>query len=157
MQVNIRNWKNNNYILKCSLSNSNPDVILLNEISIIDNVIPKIRGYHGVSKCSERNSGVAVFIKKQHKHTVIEFANNNNILAVKLFTNLGPIYIVTSYTPPRHTSLPTLELNNILNKNTPTIILSDFNATHPFFDNTKNNVSNNIGKQLYSLCNSRNL
>ena len=101
-------------------------------------------------------SGVAIFVKYTHKHTFIEF-NNNNILAVKLYTNLGPLYIVTSYTPPRYTSIPTIELNNILNKNIPTVILSDFNARHPTFDNTNTHNTNNFGTQLHSLCNSRKL
>ena len=157
MHLNIRNWSLNNYLLKCSLFNVNPDVILLNEISINNNVIPKIRGYSCCSKCEERFSGVAIFVKRTYTHTYVEF-DHNNILALKLFTNLGQLYIVTSYTPPRHNTLPTIQLNNILNKNLPTVILSDFNAKHPTFDNCNNiTQANGRGKQLHSLCNSRNL
>ena len=156
MHVNIRNWYSNHYILKCSLSKVNPDIILLNEISL-NNQIPKIRGYSCSFKCTELFSGVAIFVKHPHTHTFLEF-NHDNILAVKLFTNMGPIYIVTSYTPPRHPHIPTIPLNKILNKNIPTVILSDFNAKHPTFDNCNNMTqANNRGKQLHTLCNSRNL
>ena len=157
LHVNIRNWKSNNYLLKCSLSNSNPDVILLNEISLSNNLIPKIRGYSCNFKCEERFSGVAIFVKHTYTHTHIDF-KNNNILSIKLHTNIGPIYIITSYSPPRHHTIPTIEINHILNKNLPTLIISDFNARHPHFDNcTSTSQTNNFGKQLHSLCNSRNL
>ena len=63
LHVNIRNWRSNNYLLKCSLSDSNPDIILLNEISLNNNVIPKIHGYSCNFKCNERYSGVAIFVK----------------------------------------------------------------------------------------------
>ena len=132
LQVNIRCWKVNHYLLKCSLSQSNPDVILLNEISIKESVIPKIYGYSCLFKCDTRYSGVAIFVRQTFNHTFVEF-KNPNILAVKLFTNTGPIFIVTSYTPPRHNTIPTIEINHILNKNIPTVILSDFNAKHPHF------------------------
>ena len=156
LHVNIRNYNSNHYLLKCSLSDTNPDIILLNDISNV-NVIPKIFGYTCVYKCEAQHSGVAIFTKHTLSHTYIEF-NNNNILAVKLYTNTGPIYIVTSYTPPRFNTIPTIEINHILNKNIPTLIISDFNAKHPHFNNcAHNNLINNFGRQLHSLCNSRNL
>ena len=97
-------------------------------------------------------------MKRTYTHTHIDFNNNNNILAVKLFTNTGPIYIVTCYSPPRHNTIPTIELNHILNKNIPTLIIGDFNAKHPHFDNcTTLKQTNRFGTQLHSLCNSRDL
>ena len=69
MQLNIRNWKSNHYLLKCSLSKVNPDIILLNELSL-NNCIPKIRGYSCYFKCEERYSGVAIFVKYTRKHTL---------------------------------------------------------------------------------------
>ena len=157
LQVNIQNWKNNNYLLKCSLADSSPDVILLNDLSLNGNAIPKLRGYAGAFKGTEMHSGVAVFVKQQHKHTFIDFDNNDNILATKLYTNLGPLIVATSYTPPRFNTHPTVAFNRILNKNIPTVFLSDFNSTHPYFENCPNNRPNNLGTQLYTLCNSRNL
>ena len=156
LHVNIRNWKSNNYLLKFSLSDSNPDIILLNELSLDNNVVPKIKGYKVCFKCIERYSGVAILVKHIHKHTFLEFTNNN-ILAIKLYTNLGPLYIVTSYTPPRYNSIPTIEINHILNKNIPTLIISDFNARHPTFHNSNITNTNHFGRQLHNLCNSRNL
>ena len=69
LHVNIRNWKSNNYLLKCSLADSYPDIILLNEITLNKNIIPKIRGYTCNYKCEERYSGVAIFVKRTYTHT----------------------------------------------------------------------------------------
>ena len=99
LQVNIQNWDSNHYLLKCSLSNSNPGVVLLNEISLKLNSIHKISGYKCLYKCPERYTAVAIFVKYVHKHFFIEF-DNDHILPIRLFTNLGPINIVTCYTPP---------------------------------------------------------
>ena len=102
--VNIQHWDSNHYFLKCSLSNSNPDVILLNELSLKPNSIPKITGYKCIYKCPERYTGVAIFVKYIHKHFFIEF-DNDHILAIRLFINLGPINIVTCYTPQDLTTI----------------------------------------------------
>ena len=61
LQVNIQHWDNNHYFLKCSLSNNNPDVILLNELSLKPNSIPRIIGYKCIYKCPGRFTGVAIF------------------------------------------------------------------------------------------------
>ena len=103
LQVNIQHWDSNHYFLKCSLSNSNPDVILLNDLSLKPNSIPKITGYKCIYKCPERFTGVAIFVKYIF---VID-----HILAIRLFTNLGPINIVTCYPPP-----PSQDLTTILQK-----------------------------------------
>ena len=155
LQVNIQSWKANNYILKCSLSNHNPDVILLNEISTSTNIVPKIYGYKSLHKCAEPYSGVAVFVKSHLQFHFIEFETDGDLIAIKLFTVFGPIIIATSYTPPRIPSLPLIELNKILNFNLPTLIISDFNAVHQCFDNGK--VSNSRGKQLFSLISAKHL
>ena len=110
LQVNIQNWDSNHYLLKCSLSNSNPNVIVLNEISLKANSIPKISGYKYLYKCPERYTGVAIFVKYIHKHFLIEF-DNDHILAIRLFTNLGPINrpIVMCYPPPPQDSTTILQ------------------------------------------------
>ena len=96
-----------------------------------------------------------MFAKTSLNTHFIDFDNNDDIIAIKLQTSLGPIIIATSYTPPRYLSLPTIELNHIFNLNLPTIIISDFNAKHPIFDNAK--YSNNKGKQLFTLMSARKL
>ena len=156
LQVNIQHWDNNHYFLKYSLSNNNPDVILLNELSLKPNSIPKITGYKCIYKCPERFTGVAIFVKCIHKHFFIEF-DNDHILATRLFTNLGPINIVTCYTTPRFNHHPTKEINKILDSNLPTVLIGDFNAKHAFFDNCSQGNADIRGNQLYSLCMARNL
>ena len=155
--VNIRSWKTNNYLLRCTLSQYNPDIILLNEINITDNRVPKISGYKSSYKCSGNHSGVAIFIKNHLISYFIEF-ETDQILAANIKTSLGNIIISTIYSPPRYQSLPTTILNKLLNTNLPMLIIGDFNSTHPSFDNTNStNRASVKGKQLYSLAQSRNL
>ena len=130
--VNIRSWKSNNYLLRCTLSQHNPDVVLLNEISITDTTVPKITGYRSLYTCNSNHSGVAIFIKNHLISHFIEY-ETDQVLAVKIRTSLGNIIIATIYTPPRYDSLPTTILNKILNINLPTLFIGDFNSTHPFF------------------------
>ena len=153
-QVNICSWKNNNYILKCSLPQTNPDIILLNEISITEHCKINIRGYRGIHKCTEQKSGVAIFVKYNLQAKFIEF-NSEDILAVKITTNLGQLLVATVYTPPRRDYIPTIQINKILDFKLPTVIIGDFNANHMMFDNSTH--SNNKGKQLFTLINSKNL
>ena len=101
-------------------------------------------------------SGVAIFIKHHINSHFIDFSINNNVLALKIYTSLGPLIIATSYSPPRFNSIPTIEINKLLNFNLPFLIISDFNARHLHFDNT-NKSPNNKGKQLHSLIHSRQL
>ena len=156
MHVNIQSWNNNHYLLKCSLSQHNPDVILLNETSAVNKVL-KIYGYKAIHKCVEYYAGVAIFVKCNIAFNFLEF-DDPNILAIKVKTALGPLIIVTSYTPPRYDALPSVTINKILNFKLPTVFISDFNATHPLFDNTNNkNNSNSKGKQLNTIINAKNL
>ena len=154
-QVNIQSWQANNYILKCTLSNSNPDVILLNEISTPHNITPKIYNYKSYHLCTEQYSGIAIFVKSTLNSHFIDFDNCNDMLAVKLYTQLGPIVIATSYTAPRNNLIPSVQINRLLNYNLPTVIISDFNASHSLFDNAK--YPNSRGRQLHSLMSTRNL
>ena len=156
LQVNIQNWDSNQYLLKCSLSNSNPDVILLNELSLKPNSDSKIPGYKCRYKCPERYTGVAIFVKYIHKHFIIEF-DNDHILAICLFTNLDPINIVMCCTPPRFNHHPPKEINKILETNLSTVLIGDYNAKHAFFDNCPQGRTDTRGNQLYSLCMARNL
>ena len=39
LEINIKNWKKNRYLLQCELPNINPDIILVNETGEIQNKI----------------------------------------------------------------------------------------------------------------------
>lgn len=157
LQVNIRCWTNNRYLLSVDLCNYPPDVILLNETSATNNNI-KLQGFTTIQKCEERFSGVAILVKNTLQFTSIPLPENNT-LAIKLFTSIGPIIISTSYVPPRQNSIPTISLNKILNFNLPTVFISDFNAKNPMFHNTtyRQVYGDARGTQLAALATARNL
>ncbi|MEL7309653.1 MAG: endonuclease/exonuclease/phosphatase family protein, partial [Pseudomonadota bacterium] len=156
MQLNIRNWYSNKYLLSVELGNCSPDVILLNETSAPNNDI-KLRGYYVIQYCAERYSGVAILIKNSIQFSIIPI-NINNTLAVKIYTSLGPLIICTSYIPPRINSIPTIQLNKILNLKLPTIFVSDFNAHHRMFNNCARRQSNDTrGSQLARFVLDRNV
>ena len=152
-QVNIRHYNNNKYILSVEISKYNPDVILINECSLPPNTNINLPGYTSIVKSNGPNSGVIIFIK-----SFLVFDNipniDDNSLAISLHTNFGNIIICTSYIPPRNKILPISTFNRILNRNTPTLFISDLNAHHPIFYGNSTNLK---GKMLYNLCNSRNL
>ena len=125
LQINIRNWNKNRYLLQCELSNSNPDIILVNETGLVKNNRIKIQGYNSLSKSLSPYSGVAILIKHGILFTQIPTTDPNTI-AIRTNTQIGPIIICTSYIPPRIPTLPILQFNRILNYNLPTIFLCQF-------------------------------
>ena len=81
-------------------------------------------------------SGVAILIKYNIKYSEIP-TTDQNTLAIRILTTIGPIIICTSYIPPRLPTLPILQYNKILSYNLPTIFISDINAHYPFLHNTR--------------------
>lgn len=156
LQVNIRNWYSNKYIFETDLANYPPDVILLNETSAVDNKI-KLQGYYVSQICNEQFSGVAILVKNHLQFSLLH-AKDNNTLAIKLITTLGPIIIATAYVPPRQNFINTITLNKILDHNLPTLFIADFNAHHHIFNNiTRAGHCDTRGRQLASLAQARNL
>ena len=136
LQINIKNWKKNKYFLQCELSNSNPDIILINETGEVPNNNLKLYGYRSITKSLGTFSGVAILIKYNIKYSEIP-TTDQNTLAIRILTTIGPIIICTSYIPPRLPTLPILQYNKILSYNLPTVFISDINAHHPFLHNTR--------------------
>ena len=149
LQINIQNWKKNNYFLQCELTNSNPDVILINETGEVPNNNLKLYGYRSITKSLGAFSGVAILIKYDIKYSEIPTADQNT-LSIRILTTIGPIIICTSYIPPRLPTLPILQYNKILSYNLPTIFISDINAHHPFLHNTRGQ-GNTKGDLLFSF------
>ena len=106
LHINIQNWFKHRYILQTSLPIYNPDVILLNEISINSSSSLFLQGYNSFVKCNGQYSGVAILIKKGYDYNIINL-NNINFCAIKLNTSYGPIIISTAYSPPREKIIPT--------------------------------------------------
>ena len=154
VQINIKNWFKNKYAFTIENSKYNTDIILLNETAVPSNVSIKLRGYHVIQKSHGLYRGVAIMIRNHIQYREIPVSDPDS-LAVKIFTNLGPLIISTSYIPPRFPSLPIVSMNKILNHRLPTLFIGDYNAYHPFLG--YNLRENNRGRQLHALSNSRGL
>ena len=154
MQVNIQSWNKNKYLLELETSYNNVDIILINETNS-ENI--KIKGYKTIFKHASNYSGVAIAVRNHIETTEIPIMDNNT-LAIKIKTKLGPLAIITSYIPPRIDYIPIIEINKILNHNIPTLIAGDYNAHHSTFNNTTRSVkTDNRGRQLHNLIKHRNL
>ena len=151
VQVNIRNWKVNKYFLQCELPNVNPDVILVNETGIVPGDRIKLQGFRAVWSSLVANSGVAILVRTHIPFSEIPLRDDNT-LAVRVMTGIGPMIICTAYIPPRLPALPIVALNRVLNYNIPTIIAGDFNVHHPFLFNARDmGAGDPRGRQLYNL------
>ena len=156
--VNIRNWNKNKYPLSIDIHNYNPEIILLNETGLNPLDFPYLQGFSTVAKSNGQYKGVAILIKRTINYEPI-ILNDENSVAVKIYTNLGPLVISTNYCPPSQNYIPTTSLNHVLSHKLPTLIISDFNAHHSKFDNSSihNWNGDSRGKALYSLSTSKQL
>ena len=79
-------------------------------------------------------------------------------MAVKIFTNLGPVIISTAYFPP-HNLFTALDFCKLTKFKLPLLIFGDFNSKHPFFHNENTNYpsGNTNGRTMYNLCIKNNL
>ena len=93
--VNVRNWKKIKYPLSIDINNYNPDFILLNETSLNSLDIPLLPGFNTIAKSNGPNAGAAILIKKDIKYEPLILVDQNTV-AVKVFTNLGPFIICTN-------------------------------------------------------------
>ena len=60
MQINIKNWLINKYLLETEATNNNIDVTLVNELGVCSNKRVQIRNYNSVTKSLLPNSGAAI-------------------------------------------------------------------------------------------------
>ena len=95
----------------------NPDVILLNSTSKLENEKIKIYNYNVSQKNvrNEQHAGIAIAIKENLKYQILD-DTNDDVLAVRIDTTRGAIIICTTYVPPRRTILPTQDLFKLIRK-----------------------------------------
>ena len=155
LQVNVRCWQTNKYPFTVELSNYNPEIILLNEINLPENSNIKLHNFHSITKAFGNFNGSAILIRKDISFQEIPL-KNNKFIAIKIITSLGPLIISTAYIPPRDPPIPMIPLIKLLDYNLPTLIIADFNAHHPAFNNTALN-GDKRGRQLISLMKARDL
>ena len=133
IQHNVLCWTKERSIELCNYYHQeNPDIILLNSTSVINNNKIKIYNYNVIQKniLNERSAGVAIATKKTIKYKAIDDFNDD-ILGIELLTGKGPIIILTNYSPPRRNYIPIGEIENILQKNIPVYFAGDINANIP--------------------------
>lgn len=154
LQWNIRHWGNNHYQFKVALSDLNPDIILLNEISLNNNDHIYLKGYDTIFNCNGHHTGVSISIKK---HLIVEYLSHlsPDILSIKIKTSLGDLIISTIYNPPRFPSLPTVDISKIFSYNCPVVLIGDLNASHPILHNSRN--PNLRGNQIHTIMSHKNL
>ena len=132
------------------LTENNPDIILINSTSRLNDQPIKIQSYitFSTNKQNERHAGSAIAIKKGLQFTII-----NNFLmdtiGAKIETSQGPIIVMTSYSPPRHNLLPLQDLEYMVRNRYPTIFAGELNTRHSMFGYTS--TANTKGKQLNNL------
>ena len=158
IQVNIRNIKRNKYLLLNEINNFNPDIILLNETGKATQENLKIRGFRVFGNSNLEYSGVAIYIKLGLTYSHI-FLEEDNIIGIRLQTNMGPINIATAYTPPRQNAIQSPSINKIFSYDIPSLMIADFNAHHTMFGNLTRGLSkaDSKGKQLFQILNKKNL
>ena len=154
LQVNIRNFNRNKYLLRMEIAKQNPDIILINETGSIEMEKIKIPGFNAFGENNNENDGVIIYVKKglQYEHI---YLTEDSIIAIKIKTCMGPIIVATAYSPPRKFSLPTLSLCKLFSFELPTLVIADLNAHHPVLNNAKH--PDPKGKQLNNIMNKYNV
>lgn len=150
LQHNVLAWtfqKRNEF---CNLYRlEDPDVILLNEHGRKEDERIKIFNYEVYQRNhrNELHAGVAIAVKKGIEHTILD-DYDEDYLAVKVATSLGPIIISTGYQPPRNPLLPINTILRIFRRQEPVIFAGDLNARHYVFNNNNNNRAGEILNNL---------
>ena len=155
LQHNVLKWNNRRLELSNMYTQYNPDIILLNSHGNTDTQNIKLYTYnvHQKNMTQTNSDGVAIAVKHNITHTPIDNLTDD-ILAIKIQTQQGPLIIATIYLPPRRPFLPLPGLNNLLRHNIPIYIIGDFNARHRTFGYTTHNT---VGNALVQLINRRRL
>lgn len=151
IQHNVQHWATRKHSLTNIYMDLDPDIMLLNSTGIKNREIIKIFNYNTYlkNKYDEINSGVAIAIKKNIKHRIIEDFQED-FLAVEVQTRRGPIVIATTYLPPRRNFLPNQDFMKLMRKQIPTYLAGDLNAYHRTLGHSRNN---NVGTSLARLLN----
>ena len=150
VQHNVMHWTTERAVELCNYyHHENPDLILLNSTSIINNDKIKIYNYNIIQKntLNERIAGIAIAIKKNINYRILDDFLDD-ILGVELTTTKGPIIILTNYSPPRRNFMPIGKIENILQTNIPVYFAGGINANIPALGRAQYNNNGRIIKNL---------
>ena len=96
---------------------------------------------------NDMHPGVVVAVRKDIQHRIIDDFTDD-VLGVQIETTKGPLMIITHYSPPRRNYVPTAELENKLQRNTPVYFAGDLNAHLPAMGY---NAYNHNGREIQRL------
>ena len=127
-----------------------PYIILITSTGRTRDQPLKISGYitYLVNKGNEIHAGSAVAIKKGIKFKILDNFQTDTIGA-EIETSMGPVVILTGYSPPRHNFLPAQDLQYMIDNRFPALFAGDLNARHTLFGYTCS--LNTKGRSLSNL------
>jgi len=137
---NVQNWNTNRITLSNIYNTINPDIILINEHSRINNETIKIFNYNTYTKNihNERHAGTAIAIRK-NLSIRLDDTYESDMIDITIETRQGPLTIATTYVPPRTNYLNFIDLNKLFSKPHPSYLFADLNAKHYTLGNTNSN------------------
>lgn len=121
---------------------ADPDVILINEHGRKDEERIKLFQYDIYQKnhLNEQHAGIAIAVKKGISHQIMDDFDED-YLAIRVMTSLGPLVIGTGYQPPRNPHLPIHTILRLFRRQEPVIFAGDLNARHHVFNHSNNNFA----------------
>ena len=127
----------------------NADILLLAHTNIFPPYKDiKLLGYTVYCyNTAQNHSGVAILIRSDIQHNIINKKFEGDTLAIKIETTTGPVIIATNYSPPSRVIFPILDLMWLARHRTPVYFLADLNAHHRSFDTS----TNDYGRVLYNM------
>ena len=151
VQHNVQCWRSNKNALVNIYQGIDPDIILLNGTSVLQNENLKIFNYNVFTKNStnQRLLGVAIAIRK----TITARTDDGfyqDFLITTIQSQQGPISIATGYVPPSQDYINSIDLHEIFNRDHPVYFFGDLNANHRSLGYSS---TNRRGTQIATLIN----
>lgn len=146
LQWNINSALGNKHNLIILVNELNPDVIILNETRLKQNMNFNLPGYNIVHYDRiDGHGGIATLIRKSIKYEVVQFQSPNmnpklQILIIKIVC----ISIINIYNPPNN-KIDAELISGILSQTQGSVVLmGDMNAHHTAWGSAQNNLNGNI-------------
>ena len=155
VQVNVRSFFNIRNLIYDFIDRERPDVVLLNSISITNSYAIKYFGYTSRQSRDGWSVGSCILVKSTlHFEFISPPFIHPDFMAVKLFTQQGPIILSTAYITP-FSNLPLADFNKLFSYNhLPVFFAGDINANHISLNHPYTNAH---GRQLLSIFDTKRL
>ena len=155
LQHNVRSWNTNRHTLTNIYNDIDPDIILLNETSVLQDERMTIFNYniYRTNKTNERHSGAAIAVRR-NLTAKVDDDFYQDFLTATIETAQGPVTLATGYIPPRLNFINTADLYKIFNRQHPVYLLADLNAYHRHFDYNSDSLR---GKQIVTMTQTHNI